>query len=93
MTLYVPLWTKSGVQLKSAVPSPLSTKVAPEGKLMADKVGIVASRSEADKLKLSRTPSVLPFAPIGSKTGAWLPDSMTVMVTCSESTAAESSVA
>ena len=90
MTLYIPLWTKSGVQSNVAEPSPLSVNEAPEGNVDAEKAGMVESASLADSPKLNRTPSVVDWAPIADMTGVWLPASVTVIVTISESVRAPS---
>ena len=74
---------KVGVQSKSAVPSALSTKVAPEGKAEVESTGTVLSASEAVTTKLRLTFSVVLRAPMELKTGVWLPASVTVIVTTS----------
>ena len=85
MTLYVPLWIKFGVQSKDAEPSPLSVNMAPLGRLEVVRMGMVASTSVALIAKLRFTPSKTVLLPIVARTGAWLPPSVTVMVTTSES--------
>ena len=92
MTLYVPLWVKFGVQSKNPEPSPLSTKVAPAGSVEVDRAGIVLSASVAEMPKLRLTPSVTDWVPIELRTGVWLPDSVTVIATTSESIRAPSVV-
>jgi len=72
------------------VPSPLSVKTAPEGRLEVERVGMVESASEAETTKFRLIPSVTVFEPIAVSSGAWLPDSPTVMVTISESAATPS---
>ena len=89
----MPLCRKVGVQSKLAVPSPLSTKAAPAGNDEDVIVGVMPSGSVAVKAKLNDTFSVVVWAPIESRTGGWLPDSPTVMVTTSLSTALEASLA
>ena len=86
MTLYVPLWVKLGVQSKVPLPLALSMKVAPPGKVEVESTGIVLSASLAVMLKLRLEPSVIPFEPMVARTGVWLPASVTVMATTSEST-------
>ena len=90
MTLYIPLWVKFGVQSKDAVPLALSVKVAPAGSVEADSVGMVASASVAERAKLRLAPSETVWLPMAAKTGGWLPASLTVMATISESEAVPS---
>ena len=70
----------------------LSVKVAPAGKVDVVRVGTL-SVSEALTPKVKLTFSVVDRFPIESSTGGWLLLSRTVMVTTSESTTDESSVA
>ena len=86
MTLYVPLWVKSGDQSKDAEPSPLSVNMAPAGSERAKRAGMVLSASLLVRLKLRVAPSVVDLGPIVLKTGVWLPASLTVMLTTSLST-------
>ena len=81
---------KSGVQSKVPVPSPLFTKVAPAGSDDVDRLGIVLSGSLAVIPKLRLVPSVADLAPMAIRTGAWLPTSITLIETISESLAAPS---
>ena len=92
MTLYIPDCTKLGVQSKDPVPLPLSTKVAPAGSAEVVKDGTL-STSTADTANSKLKPSGVLCAPMAANKGAWLPASITVIVTTSESTASESSVA
>ena len=69
--LYVPLWVKSGVQLKVPEPPELSVKLAPAGSGEAVRAGVVPSASVAEVLKLRLTPSLVAWAPIVAKTGVW----------------------
>ena len=92
MTLYIPDCTKFGVQSNEPLPLPLSTKVAPAGR--ADVVSdAMPSPPVEETPKSNCMPSAVDCPPIVARTGAWLPASMTVIVTISLSTAAESSVA
>ena len=70
--------------MKVPVPLALSTNVAVAGKLTADKVGVVASGSEAAALKLRLTPSFTDLGPIAASTGRWFA-LLTVITTSSES--------
>jgi len=85
VTLYTPAWVKAGSQSKVAVPSPLSTRVAPSGRLTASNDGSVVSASLAERPKFKLTFSTVVCAPITASTGGWLPASMTVTATTSES--------
>ena len=76
---------KSGVQSNEPEPSPLSMKLAPVGKLEVESKGVAPSTSVALTPKVKFIPSVVPFGPMVASTGFWLPASMTVMVTISES--------
>ena len=66
-------------------------KLAPVGSVPVESAGIVPSESLAVAVKVNAKPSVAICAPIESSTGAWLPDSVTVMTTCSLSIRAPSS--
>ena len=74
------------------MPSPKSVNVAPEGIAEVESTGIVLSASVADMPKLRLIPSVVDRAPIVAKSGAWLPDSVTVRETTSLSVRAPSVV-
>ena len=67
-------------------------KTAPVGRVDVVRTGVL-SISLADIPIESSTFSVVDCAPIDVSIGSWLPPSLTVMVTTSESTEAESSVA
>ena len=84
VTLKTPDWVKFGVQVNVPVPFRLLTNVAPEGTPTALIVGVVASGSVAESLKVSNTPSLTLFAPIAASTGARL-TLLTVIATISES--------
>ena len=75
----------AGVQSNTPVPSPLSTKVAPIGRSVAVKRGKVLSASVAEIPKLRFAPSRTVCCPMVASIGFWLPASVTVMVTISES--------
>ena len=92
MTLYDPDCKNVGVQSKLPVPSPFTVKVAPEGRADTLKTGVL-SMSVAETAKESVIFSTVERAPIAVSIGSWLPPSLTVMVTISESTAVLSSVA
>jgi hypothetical protein len=92
VTSYVPLSRKSGVQSKEPVPFPLSVKLAEPGSVEVVSVG-VDSISVAVIPNVSCIFSVVDCGPIPVRIGSWLPPSITVIVTISESTPAESSVA
>ena len=83
VTVKVPLWVKSGVQLNEPLPLPLSTKVAPEGKAEVKRAGVVPSGSMAETLKLKFISSVVLCGPIAASCGIWLPVSETETVTTS----------
>ena len=92
MTLYIPAWVRPGVQSKVPVPFALSMNTAPLGRADVVKDGVL-SMSVAETPKFRLTPSFVDCAPIAASTGNWLPPSLTVIVTISESTAELSSVA
>ena len=82
----LPAWVKPGVQLNSAVPSPLSDRVAPVGALARAKLRASPSGSVAETRKLRVSPSFTVRAPMGASSGGRL-TSPTVRVTCSLSLA------
>ena len=88
----MPDCTKVGVQSKVPEPLPLSTNVAPAGRVEVVS-NAISSPSDEETPNSNSMPSGVVCAPIVASTGAWLPASLTVIVTISLSTAAESSVA
>ena len=83
----MPAWVKSGVQLKEALPLPLSVKMAPAGSERADRTGMVLSASVAEREKFKLTPSEVLCAPMAVSIGVWLPASLTEIETISVSAA------
>src|SRR3990172_5175727 len=70
VTLYVPAWTNDGVQLNRPRLFKESTKVAPEGRLSADRTGVLRSGSLELMLKPNNWFSLVLRAPMAFSTGA-----------------------
>ena len=68
-------------------------KLAPAGSVDVLRLGVVPSGSLAETAKFKLRPSVTLCAPIVARIGVWLPASLTVIETISESAASAASVA
>ena len=54
---------------------PWSVNVAPEGRALVEKDGVVLSGSTAETPKLRLNPSATAFGPMAASTGGWFPAS------------------